>query len=498
MFTCRAFFVYLTLLCSAFIALPLFAATTSEVVAYPYPKVSYGHNNAQAHQIKHGEYLVKAGDCIACHTVPGGASFAGGLPVKTPFGTIYAPNITPDKQTGIGRWSQDAFVKAMREGINNHGDYLYPVFPYVYYNKLSRQDVLAIYAYLSRIPPVHKANLPLDMQWPFNVRLFQSFWRFLFFDFYKGEYQPNKRKSHQWNRGAYLVQGPGHCAMCHSPLNALGAVQRQYNLTGGFIEGYHAPNISKSGLKGITIDQIVSVFLHDKRPGGGHIQGPMLDVNHNSLRYLNVSDLRAIAVYLKTVESRTPPMPKLASGKAAGKAIYDKYCAGCHNMGGGGAPKFKDAAMWHPLLMQGMDTLYHNAIHGIGGMPAKGNCDSCTDAQIKQAVDYIVKPVSGAKSFAPSATAKPSVTSVIKGKKVYDRVCSVCHTKGQLGAPRLGDKQAWQPLLKQNMDVLVGHAIDGYKGHPPMGACYPCTDADVIAAVKYMAQQSGGGDYSLW
>lgn len=466
-----------------------------------YPPVNYGPG-AKAAQIKHGEYLVKAGDCISCHTVPNeGKPFAGGLAIKTPFGTMYTPNITSDKATGLGTWSDDDFVRAVREGISPEGQYYFPAFPYPNFNKLSRQDVLDIKAYLEAIPAVHQSNKPLDMPWPFNVRLLQSFWRFMFFDFHKGQFVYDSRESQEWNRGAYLVEGLGHCAMCHSPLNPLGAVKSRYLLAGGLVEGYPAPNISASGLKNVNDQKILNTFLKDQSFSGGQVKGPMLQVNYNSLHYLSVQDLTAIVTYLRSVQSEIPPAPNMGTGEAAGKKIYQNYCAGCHAMGGGGAPKFGDAKAWSPLISRGMDQVYKNAIHGIQSMPPKGNCQSCTDDQIKQAVDYIVKN-SGAKPGSISAsttTITPvDLTSLARGKQVYNQVCSICHNAGKLGAPRLGDTIAWEPLIRENMDVLVKRAIDGYKGHPPKGACYDCNNADIIAAVKYMAQQSGMGDYRLW
>lgn len=464
-----------------------------------YPQINYG-TGPKAEQIKRGEYLVKAGDCIACHTTAGGPVFAGGLAMKTPFGTIYSQNITPDPDTGIGRWSDDDFVRAVREGINPHGDYAFPVFPYPFYNKLSRQDVLDIRAYLNQVPAVRLANRKPDMPWPFNMRILQSFWRFMFFDFNKGEFVPDPAKSPEWNRGAYLVEGLGHCAMCHTPVNALGGWKRQYDYTGAAVEGYYAPNISASRLKNIPTEKVLDVFLKDTLLQGGPVKGPMLEVNHDSLRYLSKEDLAAMVTYLKTVQSKMPPAPVSGTGPNAGKGIYDKYCASCHAMGSGGAPKFGDAGQWAPVVQLGMPKVYQNAIQGIGGMPPKGNCDSCTDEQVKSAVDYIVNS-SKSNSGSNSATAvDPSqmYTSLAKGKQVYEAVCTVCHSAGELGAPRLGDRMAWEPLLKQNLDVLIEHAIEGYRGHPAKGACYQCSDADIISAVKYMAQQSGTGDYRLW
>lgn len=464
-----------------------------------YPTVNYG-SGKKAEQIQHGEYLSKAGDCIACHTAVGGKPFSGGLPIKTPFGTIYSPNITPDPETGIGKWSDAQFDRAMREGIGIHGEYYYPVFPYPFFNKLSRQDVLDIKAYLDALPPVRQSNRDPDMPWPFRERILQSFWRFMFFDFHKGQFAYDNRKSPEWNRGAYLVQGLGHCAMCHTKVNALGGWETQYNLAGGFVDNYYAPNISASGLKNVPTQKVLNVFLRDQLIKGGMVQGPMYQVNHDSLIYLSHQDLSAIVTYLRTVESQSPPAPSQGSGEKAGKAIYNQYCAGCHANGGGGAPKFGDSAQWSPLVKQGLNSLYENAIKGIGGMPPKGTCDTCTDEQIRFTVDYMISNSTGgsAKSTASSVPSGSALTSLARGKQVYDQVCSVCHNQGQLGAPVLGNKMTWTPIMKQNFDVVVQHTLQGYKAHPPRGACYGCSDTDIISAVKYMAQQSGTGDYTLW
>jgi cytochrome c5 len=473
---------------------------SEEAPAAVYPTIDYG-TGAVAAQAKRGEYLAKAGDCIACHTRPDGKPFAGGVPIVTPFGSVYPPNITPDKETGIGSWTAAEFDAAMRHGISADGSYLLPVFPYTFYNKLTKQDVLDIKAYMDKVPAVHEKNRALDMPFPFNVRILQSFWRFMFFDFYKGEFVPDPDKSAEWNRGAYLVEGLGHCAMCHTPVNALGSWQREYNLTGATIDGYRAPNISASRLKDVPTEKVLEVFLQDKTLQGGKVQGPMLEVNRDSLHYMTVADLTAIVTYLKTVESKMPPAPDNGTGEKAGKAIYTQYCAGCHTMGGGGAPKLGDATKWEPLVKLGMEPLYANAIKGVGGMPPKGNCDTCTDNQVKFAVDYIVKQSHGKGGAAASAAAvnpAQTLTSLAKGKHIYEEVCSICHANGQLGAPRLGDKAAWAPLLQENIDVLVRRATNGYKGHPAKGACYLCSDADIISAVKYMAQESGTRNYQLW
>lgn len=472
---------------------------------YPdYPTVNYGTGD-QAKRIKHGEYLVKAGDCIACHTEPGGKPFAGGLAIKTPFGTIFSQNITPDKKTGIGSWSDKDFLRAMKHGVSPDGSYYFPVFPYPYFNKMTDEDVLAIKAYLFAMPPIEKENKPVEMGIPFRWRFMQLGWRMLFFNFYKGELKPDPTKSAAWNRGRYIVEGPGHCSMCHTPMNFLGAPKRKYYLTGGMVDGFYAPNISSTGLKDHTIKEVVNVFLEDRAVTGGKIAAkPMLEVNHDSLDYLTKEDLDAVALYIKSVVSKVPPTPK-RTGKvdlSVGKEIYNKYCVGCHATGAGGAFKYGDVAAWQPLVDKGLNTLYKNAIAGIGNMPPKGNCATCSTAEIQATVDYIVQPILSGDKQAATTVSKPTVkqpkATLALGKKVYTKVCSVCHDQGQLGAPKIGDKQAWKKLVAQNMDVLINRAIKGYKWHPARGACYKCSDTDIIAAVKYMVQESSDGDYRLW
>jgi len=471
----------------------------SHIGKYPnYPVISYG-KGPEAELIKKGEYLAQAGDCIACHTKPGGLPYAGGLPIATPFGIIYSPNITPDKKYGIGKWNLAQFTKAMREGVAPDGSNYFPVFPYPYFNKLSDQDVAALKAYFDAIPPIPEPNKPLDMPIPFRWRFLQFFWKVMFFDFTKGQYKPDPSQSAQWNRGAYLVQGLGHCGMCHTPLNALGAAKERYALTGGFGSGSYAPNISFSRFVNVSVSQIVNVFVNNQLVSGGKIVGPMSEVIHDSLEYLTKEDLAAIATYLKTVKSELPPTGSKKITAKTGQKIYDKYCVGCHGIGAGGAPKMGDAADWAPKIKQGFPVLYQNAIQGIGNMPPRGTCGTCTDDEIKAAVNYIVDNSKTAEGQAAKSTANLPKPTVQLGEKVYNQVCSVCHAKGQLGAPIMGDQAAWTPIAKKNMDVLVAHTIKGYKNMPARGACAKCSDTDLIAAIIYMLDQSQpGGNYNLW
>lgn len=470
--------------------------------AYPsYPQVNYG-TGTQASLIRRGEYLAKAGDCIACHTDAknNGKLYAGGLGINTPFGTFYTPNITPDKETGIGNWSDQDFIRAMQEGINPHGQYYFPVFPYTYFTKISKNDLLAIKTYLFSVPAVHQVNHANDVPFPFSWRFLQLGWRILFFT--SGEYKYDPEQTQEWNRGAYLVQGLGHCGMCHTPINFLGAPKDKYFLTGNFVDGYFAPDITEYGLKGSSTTNIVDVFSQDEMlKNAGAVQGPMAEVDHDSLMYLSPDDLQDIASYLITVKSAEPKSSSGPVGPGAGKKIYDAHCAVCHGTGAAGAPRIGDTTAWTPRIKQGMDILFQHAINGFNSMPPKGTCMTCSDEQIKAAVQYLAdesKP-GAAGAGAPVVIKQPPRPTLADGKRIYEESCSVCHDQGLLGAPKLGDKEAWAPLISQNMDVLFTHSIKGYNRMPPKGTCVACTDAEIQAAVLYMVQQSKTtGDYLLW
>ncbi len=470
-----------------------------------YPKVTI-RNPAQAAQIKRGEYLTKAGDCIACHTdTKGGKPFSGGLGLKTPFGTFYSPNITPDKKTGLGSWTDAQFINAMHNGIRPDGSNNFPVFPFLWYTRVTHQDLLDIRAYLNAIPAVHRANLKPDVPFPFNVRFAQTFWKLLFFSGHKGVYKPDAAQSVEWNRGAYLVEGLAHCGMCHTPINFLGGPKRSYAFTGNMIDGMLAPNISGTALKNYSVQQIMDVFNKDQMLNGGKVAGPMLEANRDSFRYLSSADQRAIAIYMKSTKSKQPPKVKIASsGSAVGESVYKSSCYACHDSGAAGAPKIGSAVDWDPRLKNGMDLLYQNAITGIGAMPAKGNCSSCTDAQLKAAVDYIIQESTGANaskepiSFGRPDTPPPPL-SPAQGEQIYQSHCAICHDKGEDGSPKLGDKHAWTPLIQRGMPTLVEHAIQGYGNMPPNGACMECNNAEIKAAVKYMVEEGKTqGNYSLW
>jgi len=201
--------------------------------------------------ITRGEYLARAGDCVACHTAPNGKAFAGGRPMPTPFGALYVPNITPDDETGIGRWTPDEFYRMMHTGVSKDGTLLYPAMPFASYTRVTREDSDAIYNYLMSVAPVRQQNRPHDLKFPFNNRDLLLGWRTLYFR--EGEYKPDPKQTAQWNRGTYLVQGLGHCAMCHTAINALRGSSESKAFEGGMIpnQNWYAPSLTSNREAGL-------------------------------------------------------------------------------------------------------------------------------------------------------------------------------------------------------------------------------------------------------
>jgi mono/diheme cytochrome c family protein len=310
-----------------------------------------------------GEYLAKAGDCIACHTNPGGALFAGGRALPTPFGTIYSSNVTPDPTTGIGKWTADDFYKTMHEGRFPDGGLLYPVMPYASYTKVTRADSDAIFAYLRSVPAVNHPNREHDLQFPYDNRQLILGWRTLYFN--EGEYQPDTTKSAEWNRGAYLVGGLGHCAMCHSPINALGGTPESKAFQGGLIpmQNWYAPSLTsnkEAGLGEWNIDEIVGL-LRNGVSHRGAVYGPMAEVTFNSLQYLNDTDVRAMAIYLKSLAEGSPPGAESSGVSSSensllmslGLTVYQARCASCHGSDGRGMPPDYPPLAGNPSIQMG-------------------------------------------------------------------------------------------------------------------------------------------------
>jgi len=291
-------------------------------------------------QVERGKALVDAGDCVACHTQDQNKPFAGGRPIKTPFGTLYSPNITPDRETGIGAWSDEDFYRAMHEGVGPDGARLYPAFPYPYFTKMKHDDVLAIRSYLNTLQPISNPRPKNELQWPLNHRIFMRGWDELFFK--PGTFTSRTDKSDEWNRGAYLVEGPGHCGACHTPKNFLGADKAAQALDGGSLQNWFAPNITNDQHLGIgswTADEIVE-YLKTGRNVHSGAAALMSEVVRDSTSKMSDSDLHAMAVYLKDMNGKTSTSPSEADQSAndVGRTIYADSCSACHRSNGSGEP----------------------------------------------------------------------------------------------------------------------------------------------------------------
>jgi mono/diheme cytochrome c family protein len=314
----------------------------------PWERIQHGAPaRAQGNDVlSRGEYLARAGDCVACHTAPGGATFSGGRPMPTPFGNIFVPNITPDDETGIGRWTPDDFYRMLHTGRSPNGTLLYPAMPFANYTKVTRADSDAMYAYLMSVPPVKQPNRPHELRFPFNQRELLVGWRTLYFK--EGEYQPDPKQDKEWNRGAYLVQGLGHCSMCHTAVSALGGSREAEAFSGGMIpnQNWYAPSLTsnrEAGLGEWSLQEIADL-LQAGVSHRGAVYGPMAEVTFNSLQYLSDDDVRAMAVYLKSLppkgEQRPPPQAQMVAPGTMelGRRIYAAQCTMCHGDEGKGFP----------------------------------------------------------------------------------------------------------------------------------------------------------------
>ncbi|OOG39304.1 cytochrome c [Rhodanobacter sp. C05] len=301
--------------------------------------------------IARGEYLVTVGDCAGCHTAQGGAAFAGGRSLATPFGNIPVPNITPDRDTGLGNWSFEDFWQALHDGKGRHGELLYPAFSYTSYTKVTHDDALAMFAYLQSLPSVHLPSTAPTLEFPYSVRNSLAAWRALYFK--EGVFKPDPNQSAQWNRGAYLVQGLGHCNECHAARDSLGGTPQDVHLTGGQIpqQNWYAPDLStrqNGGLQGWSEQDIVDL-LKTGQSSKGVAFGPMADVVTSSTQHMSGDDLRAMATYLGSLPARpsapAEPSPFNATTLVQqGEKVYTQHCADCHGKDGNGV-----AGIYPPL-----------------------------------------------------------------------------------------------------------------------------------------------------
>ena len=332
----------------------LAAAASVGLACLAYGARSHAVDEQDFSLIQKGEYLTIAADCAACHTVPGsGKPFAGGRPIETPFGNVVASNITPDRETGIGGWAGVDFRAALTTGIGKGGMHLYPAMPYVYYSKMTDKDVEAIWAYLSTVQPVRNRVISNQLPFPYNIRASLWFWNLLY------RPQPGWNavpgKSAEWNRGAYLVEGPMHCGACHTPKSFLGG-DTNAKFQGYSIQGWHAPNITNDNRLGLgtwSADDIAR-YLKTGHNMVAAASGPMGEEVERSSSKISDQDLKAVAVYLKDQSTPESPAPQAIAASdpimKAGEAIYRDQCSACHRLDGSGVAELFPALRAAPSV----------------------------------------------------------------------------------------------------------------------------------------------------
>lgn len=326
--------------------------------------------------VARGEYLARVGNCMACHTTQGGAAFAGGRGIETPFGVVHSSNLTPDKAHGIGQWSSAEFWRAMHHGRSRDGRLLYPAFPYPNYTQVTREDSDAIYAYLQSQPAVGEANRPHALRFPYSTQAALAVWRALFFA--PGEPVVASLQTAEYNRGAYLVNGLGHCTACHTPRNALGATSDAQAFSGGLIpvQNWYAPALNaaaEAGVKEWPVQDVVALLKTGTAPHGS-VMGPMAEVVFRSTQYLTDADARAMAVYLQDLPQHSVELPPAAapaaSAMARGAKVYEQQCAQCHGDQGQGQPgAFPPLAGNRAVLLADTTNLVRVVLQG-GYLPA--------------------------------------------------------------------------------------------------------------------------------
>ena len=374
---------------------------------------------ANADPVKRGEYLSRAADCLVCHTAPGGAQYAGGLAFPLPFGTLYSTNITPDKDTGIGDYSDQDFLNAVQRGIRRDGARLYPAMPYASYTYMTDADALAIKAYLFSQPSVH-ADDPVDtLTFPYNQRWSMMFWSLLFNA--DSRFAPNTAQSAAWNRGAYIAEALAHCGECHTPRNLAFALDNRKKFAGAVAAGWKAFNITSdkdTGIGGWSDDEVFTYLANGHAQGRGTAAGPMGEAVDQSFSQLAPADIHALVSYVRSVPAVTssepatiaPPAPALpkeggATADAAGRKVFEEACVSCHNWTGvsaispyatiAGARAVNDPAATNVAQIVISGTVRHTP-EGIISMPAFGSTYS--DTEIAAVANYVTGRFGSAQS----------------------------------------------------------------------------------------------------
>lgn len=416
--------------------------------------------------VARGKYLALLGDCGSCHTAYEGKEFAGGRYMPTPFGPISTPNITPDKETGIGNWTDDDFYRVLHSGIGKNGEHIYPVMPYPWFTKVTHEDVLAIKAYLFSLAPVHSPRPPNKLAFPFNIRAGLAVWQAAFL--VKGPFVADPSKSAEINRGAYIVQGLAHCGECHNGRNLLGDTTEAEPLRGGPIQHWYAPNITsdvKDGIGKFSDDQVFSFLKTGVAEGMGVVAGPMAETVHDSLSKLTDADVHAIVAYLKSTPAESSYVSEQQSAftgtHPAGQDIYLNNCASCHQVDGKGLPGAVPALAGNgAVVAYGPDDIIRVVLAGIeaqqsyASMPAVAA--DMTDQQIADVTNYIRQ--SWGNKAPPNADAgevsllrSTSFSGMNIGPDGHCGKVVQPELAGFINDPKNGVDQALQSMTKENV-----------------------------------------------
>ena len=345
-----------------------------------------------------GAQLADIGNCAVCHTTPGGQAYAGSRALLTPFGTIYSSNITPDAETGIGSWSEEAFRRALRDGVDRKGRHLYPAFPYDHFTHLTDDDIHALYAFIITRDPVHSESPANKLSFPFNIRPLLAGWKLLFLN--RGPRNEDAAKSADWNRGAYLVESAAHCGACHTPRNFLGAERKSHAYAGGNSEGWDAPALNSSSPAPVawTADQLFEYLRSGWQAQHGAAAGPMASVTEN-LSGVPDKDIRAIAIYVASLsegrQDMPPPSPRSSDSTSAAATIYTGACAVCHDKPAGVASQGLPLSLSSSLREARPRNAINIILHGIARRPGEPGPfmpafdGMLTDGQIADLTAYI-------------------------------------------------------------------------------------------------------------
>lgn len=385
-------------------------------------------------QVRRGRYLVILGDCSACHTVNQEKPLAGGLYMDTPFGRIPTPNLTPDRETGIGTWTDDQFYRALHTGIDNNGDNLYPAFPYEWFTHVTKEDVAAIKAYLFSLPPIHEPRKKLELVFPFNIRAAIGPWNALYFK--PATFEDDPKQSPEWNRGRYIAEGLGHCSDCHTPKNVAMAPITSEAYAGNRISNWYAPNLTsdtREGLGAWSIGDIVSYLKTGQARGKTVAIGPMSQEIHESSSQWTDADLHAVAVYLKSIPAKESYKPGARGNpapiEAAGLEIYSQYCSSCHQADGKG-------------LTGAVPALAQN-----GAVTAKGPED-------------VIRAVLGGVAAQDSFSPMPGFATVLSSQQIAD-VTNYVRTAWGNGAPATATGALVDELAPQTRSMMAGTLKEG-------------------------------------